>query len=1125
MAEAGRLGRAWLLLAMLVLSSAGMALMGVDPDVRGDLEPDLEGDSMSAAGRGLVSVAGFMIDGEGQDAAVDLLDLGNGSTWLVATVTTNATVDGVNASLAGGTDVMILEQNATGNITRWITAGGLANETAFSATLDGQGGLIVVGTVDGNTSFGSLNATNWNQTNGFVARLDATWTWTHLDVIASDNASLIYDVTAASGVATIVGASRENITLGAHSTLTNHSDRQFFLAQQAANGSWNWIVPTKGTDQSQPAMITNDGVGGVWWCTSLVGTMWYDGQNITAADPTFATADVFIAHQAANGSLLWSELINGNDERCNGVEADGQGGALIFGAFIIDLTFGNTTLTMGSGAYDAYFATVAANHTWVAAVATDSLSGAQVWPTAATLNGTDWIFQGSVLGRFEVNFLAQGTSGQHSAWTLWQEGGNWTGTRVFRAGIPTTAPIPVGVHVRASGAVVTAGTFATTLTAESTSMLAVGNGVWMLESMEDVDGDGIADAFDNCPVDPNVPQLDRDLDGDGDECDDDDDADGLVDALDRCPVGDNNWTSNNATDLDGDGCQDAWEDLDDDNDTISDVNDLCREVLAGWRASSVEDHDQDGCRDSDRDDDDDNDGVLDGVDGCPRGDRGWLANASTDVDADGCQDGAEDLDLDNDLQPDALEDCPMGATGWTASNVTDHDGDGCEDAGEDLDDDNDQVADVVDQCPLGEINWTASGVSDRDDDGCRDAGEDLDDDGDGVLDVDDRCQTGRLDWTSNLTIDHDADGCWDEGEDADDDNDGVNDGRDACTKGVTGWVSNGSTDHDGDGCKDEDPEDLDDDNDQVLDVDDHCPRGYAGWLTTPVLDPDGDGCHPSEDDDDDNDGTPDHLDVCPTVAGAATRGTQLGCLDTDRDGWADSEDAFINDNTSWSDTDNDGFANEPSSDVRDHCPTQPGSSTADRGGCIDSDRDGFSDPTATWTIAQGADAFPFNSAEARDTDQDGVGDNSDDCVNEAGTSTEPTVGCPDRDDDGVADTDDAFPDDPERSVLGDVDDDDDDGDGLGWILYAGIGLAVLVIGAIVAMVMRGGDDGPALGALPDGLPMPPAPGGTPAAPERVDDHTGLPADGDYQQTEHGLAYHTADGDYWYQQDDGSFVKA
>ena len=56
--------------------------------------------------------------------------------------------------------------------------------------------------------------------------------------------------------------------------------------------------------------------------------------------------------------------------------------------------------------------------------------------------------------------------------------------------------------------------------------------------------------------------------------------------------------------------------------------------------------------------------------------------------------------------------------------------------------------------------------------------------------------------------------------------------------------------------------------------------------------------------------------------------------------------------------------------------------------CPDSDGDGYSDADGSWTIGDGADAYPADPAKWSDFDGDGLSDQGgeDDCPNFAGTS-------------------------------------------------------------------------------------------------------------------------------------------
>lgn len=71
------------------------------------------------------------------------------------------------------------------------------------------------------------------------------------------------------------------------------------------------------------------------------------------------------------------------------------------------------------------------------------------------------------------------------------------------------------------------------------------------------------------------------------------------------------------------------------------------------------------------------------------------------------------------------------------------------------------------------------------------------------------------------------------------------------------------------------------------------------------------------------------------------------------------------------------FAAPSATATQDDCPNIVGTSTEDRHGCLDGDGDGWSDPDESWTIADGADAFPDIATQWSDLDRDGYGDNGD----------------------------------------------------------------------------------------------------------------------------------------------------
>jgi len=499
----------------------------------------------------------------------------------------------------------------------------------------------------------------------------------------------------------------------------------------------------------------------------------------------------------------------------------------------------------------------------------------------------------------------------------------------------------------------------------------------------DDDGDGTADVDDAFPLN-SAEDTDTDGDGVGNNTDPDDDGDGVADGDDDFPL-----AADASTDTDGDGTPNTT-DTDDDGDGVADTSDAFP-----LNANETVDTDSDGTGNN-ADTDDDNDGVPDSEDA-------FSLDASEFIDSDGDGTGNNsDTDDDGDGEPDSTDAFPLNP-----EETVDTDGDGIGN-NEDLDDDNDGVSDTEESA-----NGTEPLDTDSDDDGKKDGIDncpttanadqqnldgdtlgdacDVDDDNDGDNDDVDNCPMVPNADQQNIDDDALGDVC-----DADVDGDGVDNFVDNCPTDVNADQSDANNNGIGDVC------DADADEDGVVDELDNCPANANPNQLDTDSDTQGDVC----DTDDDNDGLSDTEET--------SNGTNPLLADSDGDGVDDANDAFPNDATETTDTDGDGTGdnadtdgdNDGVDDTADNCPAVENEDQLNTDGdaqgnvCdADDDNDGVNDDF---------DDFPTNAEESKDLDEDGIGDNADNCP---ATSNETQD---DLDSDGI----------------GNACDNDDDGDGI-----------------------------------------------------------------------------------------------
>ena len=1065
-------GLALSLTVLLLLSIIGTTLVNVAPVTV--LDDDLE-TSMNTGGRS-TSAEVFLAGGgssthdefSGAIASVD-----NG--WVIAGDVNSSAASLVfgtqtytpTSPYSNGNDFFLASVDNSGTWNYVVGADHSQGGVSFMADVTSHAGNgIVAGYMYGPVDFGMTSLSTAVQFDGFVAQADAmgNWMWAKgfQTLPNSSTDSSIPQAVTVDQLGDVIVAGYFSGETDFGGTTYNVSNAEIFIAKlDGANGALKWAVTGGGIGNQQVTDIVVDNAGNIHVAVLtqnnvLFGTNSYN--VVGTQDSVIVKLSSAGAFQSVTGYGIANQAVS-----LTALAVDANGDLYAGGSFEGTMAKNGWSITANKGGSDLFFIK-------------EGTTPSNQWAATGGSNSADSLQAMDVSSAGELVFTAFFLDGTFSAGTKSTTGtsSNWIATLdadVMLGGLTNTggwswldvtgsAALEVGWDIAFNGSDVAAavGSYigpagSDTITKGTDSVTTAGGWdlfVWALDpSMKaDSDNDGVPDVSDNCPNDSNPLQGNTDGDAQGDACDSDDDNDGITDnSPDDCPRGGAaNWGSTqnfddpaNSTDWDRDGCKDDVEDADMDNDGVENDVDLCprssyQPPRPTWVSDSITDVDGDGCRDADEDTDDDGDGFEDVSDDCPT-----VVGNST-LGEEGCQDN------DGDGWSNNFDDCPneFGNSTLGGKNACpDMDGDGWADADDAFTEDPTQWSDAdgdgygdntegttPDDCP------TVAGTSTLDRLGC------LDTDSDGYSD---------------------PDGMWD-----------AESGADAFIDDPTQW-----SDFDGDGYGDNYANDTWTDRnpswpgeyrtDVVLQ--DACPtQEGTSWQNGLIgcPDQDGDGWYnlqdafpndPTQWSDTDGDGYGDNAsgtdaDQCPDIAGTSTA-DRLGCEDSDGDGYSDPDpntnwlpangaDAFPSEPTQWADQDSDFYGDNPAGDRADACPTVRGTSTVDRLGCEDSDGDGISDETDTWTLAQGADACPLAY----------------------GTSTADRIGCADTDGDNYSDPTpdygieqgaDAYPQDPTRWIL-EPKEDETFFASTNALIGSGVGLllALVVIGLI--MRRRGGKD-------------------------------------------------------------------
>lgn len=963
------------------------------------------------------------------NALVRGMDVGsNGDIVLAGVMSSGMTLSMGSQSVTSNSYLTpwFAKSDSSGN---WLWAETIVNSgisqnsevTVSDIVVASNGDIFATGMFYESATFGSIVLTSTGYYDFWIAKLTSSGQWAWAEALHGNgdyDGTLVTTLDVVWGTSITTDSNNDvyagglflgNTDVGVATDTGGQSsaDIEVFIAKYSNSGNLQWTEVARGSGAQEVNSMIADSNNNIWIATTFEISMAF-GSYTANAGINEVPAGIAKIDSSGNWQAAYATVGNGQPV-VTGFDFDSSNDLLMTGVFSNSLTFGNQISSAGST--DAFIASISPSGTWnwgksiggssydtSSNIIYDSITG---YTIVGMTSSSSFSFGGN-------SFSPRGYN--DSLVVTFDSNGNELG--LFDAGSTLDDSIS-DINIISSGEIVVAGNYNGTMdfgqsSASSQSSNSLMPYLWLTSTIAiiDSDSDGLADEDDNCPNIANPNQENTDLDSEGDACDSDDDNDGITDNFpDNCPRNSQTgWTSTRdfdnpsaSTDWDNDGCKDDHpEDLDDDNDGKIDTLDNCPLSMYSpprptWVSDLATDMDSDGCRDADEDDNDDGDSFDDSSDDCS------TTYGTSTLGRQGC------IDSDQDGWDDESDNCPL-----EVGNSSENGKVGC------LDSDGDGWANVDDDFDYEPTQWMdadGDGYGDRLDgvnpDDC------LEDSGDSYIDRN-GCRDTDGDGYSN------PDDSWDTGS-----------GADAFVEDVTQW-----SDFDDDGFGDNWGNLSWTDRSvnwpgqylegAIQSVQDACPLQFGNSTQGGIIgcpDQDGDGWYDSLDTfifdstqwlDSDGDGFGDNqmgnqADSCLDIAGNSTA-DRFGCLDSDGDGYSDSEtswsiadgaDAFITDSTQWKDTDVDNYGDNQLGFQPDGCVNIRGTSTIDRFGCPDFDDDGYSDPSDSWSISQGADA----------------------CYNVKGNSTNDRVGCYDSDGDGYSNVDpdwdysngaDGYPDDPTK---------------------------------------------------------------------------------------------------------------
>lgn len=260
----------------------------------------------------------------------------------------------VNFDSTGNTsDLIIIKYDSTGNVLWAKSAGGMGMDNANSVDIDSSGNIYLVGDFASSTiTFDTIILMNSNiidTADIFLVKYDSNGNvlW------AKSGCGTNYDyaqsvAVSSSGIIYITGNFFSSIITFGSTTLTNVGTNDIFIVKYDTNGTVLWAKSAGGLSYEEPYSVAIDISENAYITGGFRSkTVAFDSTNLTNADSTSNTYDIFVAKYNTSGNLEWAKRFGGtNWDEGNSIALDTLGNIYVAGIFSsFNLIFDSDTLT------------------------------------------------------------------------------------------------------------------------------------------------------------------------------------------------------------------------------------------------------------------------------------------------------------------------------------------------------------------------------------------------------------------------------------------------------------------------------------------------------------------------------------------------------------------------------------------------------------------------------------------------------------------------------------------------------------------------------------------------------------------------------------------------------------